>query len=177
MITYREFLSIFKDTDFGVAELRSFYYSIKKSVILRHMGKRAWPELFKLEEECQWPVVRRIDDPKLPIYRGADKILLEKFLKSISEEKSIRGQRTYVDKVRYWSMLQSVIDSRIELFTQIFGFGKKDIIHCEMAAERYSRIKEKRTTKKRLWQIGIGTGAATLAGAAALWYISKKDKE
>jgi hypothetical protein len=35
----------------------------------------------------------------------------------------------------------------------------------------------KRTkNRKKLWTIGIGAGAATLAGAAALWYMSKKKK-
>jgi hypothetical protein len=178
MISFKEFSEIFSGTDFTDEELRGFYYSVKKSVILKNVGKRAWPELFNLEERCQWPVVRRIDDPKLPIYRGADKVLLQRFIKTISEEKTIRRQRPYVDRVRYWTLLQSQINERIELFTHIFGFGKKDMRHCEEAAERYSRRVEKRIkNRKRLWQIGIGTGAATLAGAAAFWYLSKRDKK
>jgi hypothetical protein len=178
MISFKEFSSIFSGMDFTDEELRSFYYSVRKSVILKNVGKRAWPELFKLEEECQWPVIRRIDDPKLPIYKGADKLLLDRFLKSISEEKNLRQQRRYFDKVRYWTKLQSEIEARIELFAQIFGFSKEDMGQCEEAAERYARIVDKRIKRrKKMWQIGIGTGAATLAGAAALWYLSQKDKE
>lgn len=178
MISFKELLSIFSGTDFTEEELRSFYYSVRKSVILKNVGKRAWPELFKLEERCHWPVVQRIDDPKLPIYREADRVLLERFLKTISEEKNIRGQRHYIDKVRYWTMLQFRIGERIELFTQIFGFSKKDMRYCEKAAERYSmRIEKRIKNRKRLLQIGIGAGAATVAGAAALWYFSKRDKK
>jgi precorrin-6B methylase 2 len=45
-------------------------------------------------------------------------------------------------------------------------------------AERYSRIRERRIrNRKKMWKIGIGTGAATIAGAAAIWYVSKKDKK
>lgn len=178
MITFKEFSTIFKGTDFSDEELRRFYYSVKKFVILRLAGKRAWPEIFKLEDTCQWPVLRVIDDPNLPIYEGADRALLERFIKTISDEKKLRGRRTSVDRVAYWSQLQSVIDERIELFKLIFDFCRKDEKHCEMIAERYSRILARRAKRrKKMWQIGIGTGATTLAGAAALWYISKKDKK
>jgi hypothetical protein len=119
-----------------------------------------------------------IGDPKLPIYKGADKVLLERFLNTIAEEKSVREQRSSLDKVRYWTMLRSIIDERIELFAWIFDFSKEDVRYCEMVAERYSMIRERRIQKrKKMWQIGFGTGAATLAGAAALWYISQKDKK
>jgi hypothetical protein len=177
MVTFKGFLSIFKDTDFTVSELRIFYFSVKKSVILRRAGRRFWPEIFKLEEQSQWPVVRRIGDPNLPIYKGADKALLERFIKTIDEEKRIRARKASFDKVRYWTLLQALIDERIELFTNIFGFTEKDFKYCEMIADRYSKIVEKRIrNRKKIWTIGLGTGAATLAGAAA-WYIYKKDKK
>jgi len=178
VVTFKEFSAIFKGTDFPKEELRSFYYSIRKSIILRLVGKRSWPEIFKLEGECQWPVLRMIGDPGLPIYEGADKTLLERFIKTISEEENLRQYRSSFDKVRYWSLLQALIDERIELFTRIFGFSKKEVEHCRTVAERYSKIRERRIrNRKKMWKIGIGTGAATLAGAAALWYISKKDKK
>lgn len=178
MVTFKEFSAIFRGTDFSDEELREFYYSVRKSVILRLMGKGSWTEIFKLEERCQWPVLRRLGDPELSIYEGADKVLLERFIKTIAEEKDLRERRSSVDKVRYWSLLQSVIDERIELFTQIFGFYKKEVEHCVRVAERYSRIRERRIrNRKKMWKIGIGTGAATIAGAAAIWYVSKKDKK
>jgi hypothetical protein len=178
MTGLKEFLHIFKGTGFTEEELRKFYHSVKKSVILRHLGKRSWPELFTLEEKCQWPVLQRIDNPKLPIYSGADKTLLQKFMKSISTEKEMRTYRSSMHKVRYWSLLQEVIEERIDLLVSIFGFSEKDVRYCELVAERYGKILEKKTReKKKLWQIGIGAGAATLAGAAAIWYISKRDKK
>jgi hypothetical protein len=178
LVTFKEFLSIFKGTDFTAEELRAFYYSVRKSVILRLVGRGYWPEIFRLEERCQWPVVRMIDDPNLFIYKGADKVLLDKFIKTISDEKRIRKQRSFFDKVRYWSLLQAIIDERIDLFTQIFGFSQDDIGRCNTIAEKYSQIIERRIkNRKKLWKIGIGTGAATLAGAAAFWYIHKKDKK
>ncbi len=177
MVTFKGFLSIFKDTEFTVSELRIFYFSVKKSVILRRAGRRFWPEIFKLEEQSQWPVVRRIGDPNLPIYKGADRALLERFIKTIDEEKRIRERKASFDKVRYWTLLQSLIDERIELFTNIFGFTEKDFKYCEIIADRYSKIVEKRIkNRKKIWTIGLGTGAATLAGAAA-WYMYKKDKK
>jgi hypothetical protein len=176
--TFKEFLAIFEGTDFTNKELRTFYYTVKKSAILRFVGKRSWPEIFRLEEKCQWPVLRMIGDPGLSIYKGADKILLERFTKTISEEKDLREHRSSYDKVRYWSLLQAVIDERIELFTHIFGFSKKEVEHCEAVAERYLRMRERRIkNRQKMLKIGIGTGAATLAGAAALWYIAKKDKK
>ena len=83
-----------------------------------------------------------------------------------------------MNKVRYWSLLQAVIEERINLLATIFGFSEKDMKLCELVAERYGKIIERKAKeKKKLWQIGIGAGAATLAGAAAIWYISKKDKQ
>lgn len=178
MITLTEFSAIFKGTDFAAQELEKFYYSVKKSVILRLVGRRSWPEIFTLEENCQWPVLKLIGDPRHSIYDGADKILLDRFIATISEEKNIRERKSSLGKVRYWTLLQSVINERIDLFTQIFGFSQEDVRHCEMVAERYSyRLDRRIKDRKKLWKIGVGTGAATLAGAAALWYLSQKDKK
>jgi hypothetical protein len=176
MVTLKSFLSIFKGTDFTPEELSDFYDSVRKSVILRLAGRRFWPEIFKLEEQFQWPVVRRIGDPSLPIYKGADEALLERFIRTIAEEKKLRGRKASLDKVRYWTILQSLIDERIELFTTIFGFSEKDTKYCRVVAARYSQMVETRIKRKKMWTIGIGTGAATLAGAAA-WYIYKKEKD
>ena len=177
MISFGDFLAIFSGTDFSVAELKKFYYSIKKSVILRSLGKRSWSELFNLEEACQWPVLHKIDDPDLPIYKGADRDLLDKFTRTIREEAYLRSRKGSTDKVRYWSLLQSLIGDRIDLFTHIFGFSEDDLLHCQRIAERYEDILEKKKRdRKKMMQIGIGAGAATLAGAAAFWYFSKKEK-
>jgi hypothetical protein len=177
MLTLKGFLSIFKGTEFTAEELRNFYDSVKKTVILKMSGRRCWPEIYKIEEQSQWPVVRRIGNSNLPIYKGADEALLERFIRTINEEEKLRKRKSSLDKVRYWTLLQSLIDERIELFANIFGFTEKDFRYCEMVAARYSKMVETRiTNRKKIWTIGLGTGAATLAGAAA-WYIYKKDKK
>jgi hypothetical protein len=179
VISFKEFSAVFRGSGFSESQLKSFYHSVRKSLILHRLGKRSWPELFKLEERCQWQVLRKIDDPDLAIYRGADEELLGRFIKTIKEEKGIRGRKSSTDKVRYWTRLQSLIEERLDLFKQIFGFSPKDVEYCETVAERYGKILERKTKNRRkVWQIGVGAGtAATLAGAAAYWYISKKEKK
>jgi hypothetical protein len=177
VISFSEFKKIFSGTGFHEGELRKFYCSIKKSVILARLGKRVWPDLIKLEAQQQWPILQKIADPKLSIYQGADKELLDRFIKTIFEEKGVREQKAPSGKISHWTRLQSIIKERIELFTHIFGFSAEDAKYCARVAARYLQIIEKRTrNRKKMWKISIGAGAATLAGAAALWYIAKKKK-
>ena len=178
MIHLKEFLKTFKGTDFKEEELKVFYRSIKKSIILQHFGKRSLPELFKLEDKCQWPILQKIDDPGLPIYKDADRTLLNRFIKSIKQEQALREEKDKTDKYKYWSGLRSIIEERFELFKDIFDFCEKDIKRCEIVAGRYRRMRERRIeNRKKLWKFGIGAGATALAGAAAIWYLSKKEKK
>jgi hypothetical protein len=179
VISFKEFAAVFRGAGFSEGQLREFYSSVKKSVILHHLGKRSWPELFKLEERCQWPVLRKIDSPDLPIYRGADRELLDRFIKTIKDEKEMRRRKSSTEKVRYWTKLQALLEDRIALFTHIFGFSPKDVKYCETIAERYGKILDRKAkNRKKKWQIGIGAGAAaTLAGAATYWYIAKKERK
>jgi hypothetical protein len=179
LISFSELSDIFSGTDFNRDDLRRFYRSVKKSIILRQLGKRAWPELFHLEEKCQWPVLKKIDDPDLSIYRGADPELLDRFIRTISEEKDIRKRKSVINKVSYWSRLQVLIEERTDLFSQVFGFCSSDLSHCERVAERYGKILEgkRKENRKKMWQLGVGAGAATLAGAATYWYVSKKERK
>jgi hypothetical protein len=176
MISLKEFLKIFRDTDFERSALENFYRSIRKSTILLHLGKRSLSDIFQQEENHQWPVLQRIDNPDLPLYDGADKALLDAFIKTIENEKALREQKRHMERVKYWNSLLEIIEKRAELFRSIFNFCKKDDRHCEAVAERYKRIGDRRARKRRTaW--GIGIGAGTAAGAAALWYISKKEKK
>jgi hypothetical protein len=179
VISVKEFFSVFRGAGFTEGQLFEFYSSVKKSVILQNLGKRSWPELFKLEELYQWPVLGKIDNPDLPIYRGADEELLDRFIKTIKEEKEMRGRKSSTEKVRYWTKLQALLEERIALFTHIFGFSPDDVKYCETVAERYGKILDRKAkNRKKKWQLGVGAGAAaTLAGAAAYWYISKKEKK
>ena len=176
MIKLREFSDIFRGTDFTGKELEKFYYSIRKSVILRLSGRRAWPELLRLEESCQWPVLQRISDPLLPIYRGADAVLLDRFIKTISEERTIRGRGSSINTVSCWSRIQFIIKARTDLFMQIFDFCRKDIIHCEKVAEKYMRSKERKTNNRgKLSKLNTVDGMERLGRISPVWH-SRQDR-
>ncbi|MDI6729097.1 MAG: hypothetical protein QMD44_09275 [Thermodesulfovibrionales bacterium] len=178
MINLKEFLKTFKGMNFREEELKIFYRSIKKSIILRYFGKRSLPELFKLEEKCQWPILQRIDNPELPIYKEADRSLLDRFIKNIKEEKALKEEKDKTDKYKYWNRLETILEERIELFKDIFDFCENDIKRCDMVADRYREMMERRIeNRKKLWKFGIGAGATALAGAAAIWYLSKKEEK
>ncbi len=172
MITLKEFLKIFAETGFERSALRDFYRSVRKTIILSYLGRHSWPEILRQEEKYQWPILRRIDDPDLPLYQGADKALLDAFIKSIVKEKDLRAQKGN------WRALQELIEERAGLFKNIFDYSKKDTQLSETVAQRYKMILDKKTKKRRTaWGIGIGAGAAAAAGAAAFWYASKRDKK
>ncbi len=173
MTSLKEFIRTFRDSGFDRRALTRFYHSVRKSVILRLMGKGSLPDLFSLEEKCLWPVLREIDDPGLPVYKGADRELLKAFIGTIGREKELRAQKAGMERLRYWTALRRVIEERTELFSVIFGFSGRDMRYCESVAERYAAMKDRRR-RRRMWQIGIGAGAATLAGT--VWYLSRKKK-
>jgi hypothetical protein len=175
MIRLREFSDSFRGTDFTERELKKFYYSVRKSVILRLSGRRSWPALLRLEESCQWPVLQRISDPQLPIYQGADGVLLDRFIRTISEERIMRGQRFSINTVSCWSRLQFIIEERIDLFMQIFDFCRKDITHCEKVAERHMRIKGRRIKNRgRLSRPNTAAGVETLGRTTPVWHLQKR---
>ena len=179
MLSYSEFLRIFQGIGISEDELRNFYRSVKKSIILRHLGKQAWTEIFRMEEEFQWPVLQRIDDPNLPIYQGADRALLDAFIQNIRKERELRMRRGGKGKETGWIAFQTILTERIELLKDIFGLSQKDREYCTKISERYRKVIEKRIRdkKKAAWKVAAGAGAATVASAATLWYLSKKEKK
>lgn len=177
MKTFRNFSIFFEDTGFEPEELKIFYRSIRKSVILSFFDKRALWELFRLEDNCQWPLLQRIADPALPIYKNTDKDLLDAFIKSINDEKALRTEKSTMDSDKYWRSLFFIIEGRLAIFKAIFNFCNKDVRRCEIVAERYKKSRQRKIEdSKKLWKFGIGSGVAALAGAAALWYFSGKEK-
>jgi hypothetical protein len=177
MTNLREFLKFFEDTGIDAKELKIFYRSVRKSVILRFFDKRALWELYKLEDKCQWPLLQRIADPALPIYENAHKDLLYAFMRSITAEKDLRAEKDTMDRDKYWLALFSLIEERIEIFKAIFGFCKKDAKRCEIVAERYRRSRQRKIEDcKKLWKFGIGSGAAALAGSTMLWHFPRRSK-
>lgn len=177
MVTLPKFIKIFKDSGLEHADLQMFYHSVRKSIILLHLRKHAWSEIFQMEEKHQWPVLQAINNPDLPLYTGADPALLKAFLDTISREKDLRAHKRHMEKVKYWSALQNIIEERSELFISIFAYSKKDLRRTEAVAERYRQATDRRM-KKQLTAVGIGLGAGAAAAAgAALWFMTKKDKK
>lgn len=177
MTNFREFIKSFENTGIDVEELKIFYRSVRKSVILSFFGKRALPELFKIEDKCQWPLLQRIADPSLPMYQDADKELLDAFIESIKDEKALREGNRRIDSDKYWRALFDIIAGRIEIFKTIFDFCNKDVRRCEIVAERYKRSRQRKIeNSKQLWKFGIGAGATAFAGTTAIWYLTRRDK-
>jgi hypothetical protein len=178
MRNLRDFIKSFEGTGFEAEELKIFYRSVRKSVILGFFDKRAVWELFTLEDQCQWPLLQRIADPALPVYQNADKDLLDAFMKSIDDEKAIRAEKGRMETKKYWQALFGIIERRLEFFKAIFNFCNKDVRRCEIVAERYKRSRQNKIEdSKKLWKYGIGAGASALAGAAALWYLSRRARD
>ncbi|HET6514133.1 MAG TPA: hypothetical protein VFG09_03160 [Thermodesulfovibrionales bacterium] len=162
-------MKFFEGTGFEPEDLRVFYRSVRKSIILTFFNKRSLSELFKLEDRCQWPLLQRLADPALLVYRDADRNLLDAFIKSINDEKALRAERSKMNRDEYWRALFGIIEGRLEMFKTIFNFCNKDVKRCLVVAERYKRSRQRRIKDgKKLWKFGIGSGATALAGAAVL---------
>ncbi len=164
VITFNELFEIFKNSKDVIIEeeqLIAFYGSIKKSVICLCARKYAFPKLLKLEEEDQWPVLRKIGDPRLDIYEDVDEKLLTMFINSIKNEEEIRSGKSKLSSDERIVAFRVWIQNRTELYAIIFKFTEKDIAYCEKAAEKYENkiIREK---KKRIIK-----ATETDAGAAA----------
>ena len=102
-------------------------------------------------------------------------MLLDRFIKTISEERIIRGQRSSTNTVSCWSRLQFIIKERIDLFMQIFDFCRKDITHCGKVAERHMRIKEGRIKNRgKLSGLNTVVGVETLGRTTPVWHLQKR---
>ncbi|MBU2109434.1 hypothetical protein KKB71_00525 [Patescibacteria group bacterium] len=178
MISIEKFLEIFKNTDFPRKKRVRFYHSIKKSVVLCEVGRKAMDLLLKIEEKDQWPILKEIDDPELDIYKDADQVLLNEFINSIKDEKELRSEgkiRDRVCKKDAWLILRILVQARTELYKNIFSFSKKDLERCKKSTIRFERIFNKKR-KERLLKTGIGV-VALGAAAAGAYLLTKKSKD
>jgi hypothetical protein len=176
MTNLRKFLQLFEGAGFDEDELKIFYRSVRKSVILSFFEKRALREMSELEDKCQWPLLQRIDDPALPLYQNVEKTLLDSFIGSIRAEGTLRAEKGGMEDGAYWKALREILEGRIGMYKAIFDYCHKDVKRCELVAERYKRSRKRRIDdSKKLWKYGIGAGASALAGAAAMWYLARKD--
>jgi hypothetical protein len=170
MTNLRKFLQMFEDAGFDEDDLKIFYRSVRKSVILSFFEKRALRELFELEDKCQWPVLQRIADPALPLYRNVDKTLLDSFIGGIRAEGTLRAEKGGMEDGAYWKALRQILEGRTGMYQAIFDYCHKDVRRCEVVAGRYKRARQRRIEdSKKLWKYGIG------AGATALGYLARRD--
>ena len=177
MINLEEFLEIFrksKDVNIFEEQLVKFYKSIKRSLILLYAGKRAQPSLEKLEKESQWPVLEKIDNIKMDIYKGADSILLRTFVNSIKDEKEIRSSGKKLGRQDAWIILRIKIAARTELYKNIFNLTEKEITDCERAGKRFEKILIKKRKERLLkWSVA----GIAVAGVIGTTYYLSHDKK
>jgi hypothetical protein len=176
MISLKEFLEIFeksKDINIPEEQLIKFYKSIKKSLILLYAGSRAKPLLEKLEKESQWPVLEKIDDVKMDIYKGADPVLLRTFVNSIKDEKEIRSSGKKFGHQDDWIILRIKIITRTELYKNIFNLTEKEIASCERAGKKFEKILIKKRNGRLLKWSATGIAVAGIIGTT-YYFTTKK---
>lgn len=178
MISLEEFLEIFgksKDVNIAEEQLTKFYKSIKRSLILLCAGSRAKPLLEKLEKESQWPVLEKIDNVKMDIYKGADLVSLRTFVNSIRDEKEIRSSNKKLTRQNDWIILRIKIAARIELYKNIFDLNEREIACCERAGKRLEKILIKKRRERLLkWSV---TGVAIAGVIGTTYYLATKKEK
>ncbi len=177
-------------------KLRSFYESIPSMFAYAMLKKQGQSKLFELEEKYQWPILRSLDRPDLPIFRDAENAeTVQKFINIICKEKELRR------KGGTWEDFSSVIRERLMLYTYIFGINKKDIRNFKELSEKnadkifeekkakkesdqaYVELLKKAKRKKLLKKVAAITGAAAavvgtgLAGKAVYSHIKNKKEK
>jgi hypothetical protein len=169
MIGQEEFLKIFeKSPEFSRAELIRFYRSVRKSIMLSYAGRKGIPMLTDIDQKYQWPVLRRMDDPKLSIFEGADAELLSVFLQTIQKQK----------KKNSWPAVREMAQKRARLYPSIFGLTREELDICVKIG---IALEKKLIKKHNAWKMAIGFGTAGIvvvgAAAGAGLYLKKKNKK
>lgn len=182
MISQKEFLEIFKEANTEIEEdaLKAFYRSVKKSILYSYGGEKSTLSiLFDLEKSYQWPILKKIDDPALPIYKGVNQALLNAFINSIKSEKHLKGieikpQERDLTEGDAWTIFRLLIKDRLELYKEIFDFSPEDLAKYEKIWERYERNVARREKNNLKKSIAIGTGIAVLGAAIYKYYQKRK---
>lgn len=167
MIIPKTFFKIFKNSHFSKKELHQFYRSSRQLLALMLIKGKARHKILEIEEKYQWPVLKQLNNPDLPIYAGADKKSRDEFIRLINAEMEAR--------LRSWGETLSIIEERTEIYKQIFSLTKKDIKHCQRLAERYEKLLQREKRKRIFKTIGVGAGIAVVAGAGAYLITKKKN--
>lgn len=182
MISQKEFLEIFKKDNINLEEaaLKAFYRSVKKSILYSYGGEKSTLSiLFDLEKSYQWPILKEIDDPTLPIYRDANQGLLSAFISSIKSEKHLKRieiapQEKELTENDALIIFRLLIKDRLELYREIFDFSPKDLAKYEKIWERYERNVSRREKNNLKKSVAIGTGIAVLGTVLYKYYQKRK---
>jgi hypothetical protein len=165
MISWEEFFKIFlnsKDVVFLESELNNFYYSIRKSCVIAKHSREAFFRLQELEKNIQWPVLKKMGNPKLDIYKNyaEDPQLVKDFTGLIQEEEKIIKDKGSYTKYR------EVICGRISLYSRIFKFSLKDRKYVERRAVLYGNALAAKLKKERAAR-AVKYGLLAVAGIGA----------
>ena len=159
MVDFEEFRMIFeksKDVTITEGELKKFYDSIIPSLVYFFAGRNCAEKLVKIEEECQWPVLKKIKNKKMDIYKGVDGPTLRMFINSIKDEEEVRLQKKFA-KGEAWIMLRILIQARMEIYKSIFELSESDLEKIKKEAGKIKR-------RKLLKTIGVGAMIAGVIG-------------
>lgn len=177
MLRWEEFVKIVENKKPRIPLLRlvNFYLSIRKCWILERLGSVTYPKIRDLENKYQWPVLEKMADPNLEIYKVyptemLDRGLLKIFINGIKDEASIRARKKKLSADDFFRYQKILIYDRLGYFKSIFGCTKEDLEYFESVAGRYRKIALKKSEKGKTWKtvakifvaIGVGAGAAVL---------------
>lgn len=190
MLSLEEFVKIFenKKPRIPLLQLINFYLSICKCLILERLGNITYPKIRDLEEKYQWPVLEKMADLNLEIYKVypaemLDKGLLKIFTNGIKDEIEIRARKKKMSADDFYRYQKVLIYDRLGFFKSIFGCAKEDLEYFESVAGRYWNTALKKAEKGKAWKkvakitVGIGVTAGIIAGAAALYKKAAEKKE
>ena len=166
MISQEEFLKIFqKEKGFSQDELIRFYRSIERTVILSYAGKYGLSLLLKLCLKDQWPVLKRIDESSLGIYKGADVELLDAFIQTIRRQK----------EKNTWITLERSVYERAGLYELIFDFSPAEVERCIKLGKKFEKLAIQKAKRCKIVFGALGAGAA-VAGAVGAGVLLWKKK-
>lgn len=146
MVSERRFFKIIRESKdinaIAVTDevINSFHNYIPSSYVLYIIGQIEFNRLYEEETKTTFPLLKEICNFDLDIWAklGVDKKIAKEFVDFISQEKELRANNGD------WAELKKVIYPRIELYPVIFKFTKEDISFCEMSAEEFKKLKEKK---------------------------------
>lgn len=136
--------------------LGKFYDSIEDTFV--HSYREEWDKILEIDKNCQWPVLRFLDNQALLIYEDADEGMRTMFINSIRDEKALLSHLTKNNRKDSLEYLRIIIRDRLKFFKIIFNITDSDIYYFQRAAKKSNWKK---------WAIGSVIAAGAIGGIAA----------